>query len=196
MGMPPLVHFLDFISLLVYVSPPCASLPCHASFLTEGAPEEADSVVAESGSAHPADTRSQARRDPPQASAGQGGDEAEREEEIAEAELAEEAAEAELAVGSCEHTPPDSPRAPPQRSLAEVVAGLPGSPVHMLHNNNNNYNYPASLASTRPGQGVVGHQPAFRDFHPAGHHPPTAKTPGDLGSSIRGNPNWGEKNGG
>ena len=34
MGMPPLVHFLDFISLLVYVSPPCASLPCHASFLT------------------------------------------------------------------------------------------------------------------------------------------------------------------
>ena len=57
----------------------------------------------------------------------------------------------------------------------------------------NNNNYPASLASTRPGQGVVGHQPAFRDFHPAGHHPPTAKTPGDLGSSIRGNPNWGEK---
>ena len=33
MGMPPLVHFLNFISLLVYVSPPCASLPCHASFL-------------------------------------------------------------------------------------------------------------------------------------------------------------------
>ena len=31
-GMPPLVHFLDFISLLVHVSPPCASLPCHASF--------------------------------------------------------------------------------------------------------------------------------------------------------------------
>ena len=29
---PPLVHFLDFISLLVHVSPPCASLPCHASF--------------------------------------------------------------------------------------------------------------------------------------------------------------------
>ena len=27
------VHFLDFISLLVYVSPPRASLPCHASFL-------------------------------------------------------------------------------------------------------------------------------------------------------------------
>ena len=27
------VHFLNFISLLVYVSPPCASLPCHASFL-------------------------------------------------------------------------------------------------------------------------------------------------------------------
>ena len=123
-------------------------------------------------------TRCQARRDPPQASAGQGGDEAEREEEIAEAELAEEAAEAELAVGSCEHTPPDSPRAPPQRSLAEVVAGLPGSPVHMLHNNNNNYNYPASLASTRPGQGVVGHQPAFRDFHPAGHHPPTGALDG------------------
>ena len=34
MGMPPLVHFLNLISLLVYVSPPCASLPCHASFLT------------------------------------------------------------------------------------------------------------------------------------------------------------------
>ncbi|PSC67264.1 hypothetical protein C2E20_9044 [Micractinium conductrix] len=99
----------------------------------EGAPEEADSVVAGSGSAHPADTRSQARWDPPQASAGQGGDEAEREEETAAAELAEEAAEAELAVGSCEHTPPDSPRAPPHRSLAEVVAGLPGSPVHLLH---------------------------------------------------------------
>ena len=33
MGMAPLVHFLDFISLLVYVSPPCASLSCHASFL-------------------------------------------------------------------------------------------------------------------------------------------------------------------
>ena len=32
MGMPPLVHFLNLISLLVYVSPPCASLPCHASF--------------------------------------------------------------------------------------------------------------------------------------------------------------------
>ena len=61
---------------------------------------------------------------------------------------------------------------------------------------NNNYNYPASLASTRPGQGVVGHQPALRDFHPAGHHPPTTKTPGDLGSSMGGNPNWGEKNGG
>ena len=30
---PPPVHFLNFISLLVYVSPPCASLPCHASFL-------------------------------------------------------------------------------------------------------------------------------------------------------------------
>ena len=54
-------------------------------------------------------------------------------QETAAAELAEEAAEAELAVGSCEHTPPDSPRAPPQRSLAEVVAGLPGSPVHLLH---------------------------------------------------------------
>ena len=26
------MHFLNFISLLVYVSPPCASLPCHASF--------------------------------------------------------------------------------------------------------------------------------------------------------------------
>ena len=34
MGMPPLVHFLDFISLLVHVSPPCASLPCHAFLLT------------------------------------------------------------------------------------------------------------------------------------------------------------------
>ena len=32
MGMPPRVHFQNFISLLVYVSPPCASLPCHASF--------------------------------------------------------------------------------------------------------------------------------------------------------------------
>ena len=32
MGMPPLVHFLDIMSLLGYVSPPCASLPCHASF--------------------------------------------------------------------------------------------------------------------------------------------------------------------
>ena len=32
MGMPPLVHFLNFISLLVHISPPCASLPCHASF--------------------------------------------------------------------------------------------------------------------------------------------------------------------
>ena len=31
MGMAPHVHFLDFISLLVHVSPPCASLPCHAS---------------------------------------------------------------------------------------------------------------------------------------------------------------------
>ena len=30
---PPLVHFLNFISLLVYVSPPCTSLPCHVSFL-------------------------------------------------------------------------------------------------------------------------------------------------------------------
>ena len=36
MGMPPLVHFLNFISLLVYVSPPCASLPCHASFAAAG----------------------------------------------------------------------------------------------------------------------------------------------------------------
>ena len=34
MGMPPIVHFLNFFSLLVYVSPPCPSLPCHASFLT------------------------------------------------------------------------------------------------------------------------------------------------------------------
>ena len=32
MGMPPLVHFLDIMSLLGYVSPTCASLPCHASF--------------------------------------------------------------------------------------------------------------------------------------------------------------------
>ena len=32
MGMPPLVHFLNTISVLVYVSPPCASLPCRASF--------------------------------------------------------------------------------------------------------------------------------------------------------------------
>ena len=36
MGMPPLVHFLNTISLLVYVSPPRASLPCHASFLAAG----------------------------------------------------------------------------------------------------------------------------------------------------------------
>ena len=36
MGMAPLVHFLDFISLLGYVSPPCASLPCHASFAAAG----------------------------------------------------------------------------------------------------------------------------------------------------------------
>ena len=36
MGMPPRVHFLNFISLLVYVSPPCASLPCHASFAAGG----------------------------------------------------------------------------------------------------------------------------------------------------------------
>ena len=33
MGMAPLVHFLNLFSLLVYVSPPCASLPYHASFL-------------------------------------------------------------------------------------------------------------------------------------------------------------------
>ena len=33
---PPLVHFLHFISLLVHVSPPCASLPCHASFAAGG----------------------------------------------------------------------------------------------------------------------------------------------------------------
>ena len=31
-GNAPLVHFLDFIFLLVNVSPPCDSLPCHASF--------------------------------------------------------------------------------------------------------------------------------------------------------------------
>ena len=36
MGMPPLVHFLDFISLLVYVSHQHASLPCHVSFTTGG----------------------------------------------------------------------------------------------------------------------------------------------------------------
>ena len=36
MGMPPLVHFLDFISLLCYVSPPRASLPCHVSFTAAG----------------------------------------------------------------------------------------------------------------------------------------------------------------
>ena len=36
MGMPPLVHFLDFIFLLVNVSPPCDSLPCHASFAAAG----------------------------------------------------------------------------------------------------------------------------------------------------------------
>ena len=34
-GMPPPVHFLICISLLVHVSPPCASLPCHASFLAD-----------------------------------------------------------------------------------------------------------------------------------------------------------------
>ena len=34
MGMAPLVHFLNLFSLLVYVSPPCASLPYHDSFLT------------------------------------------------------------------------------------------------------------------------------------------------------------------
>ena len=33
MGMPPLVHFLDLISLLGYVSLPCASLSCHVSVL-------------------------------------------------------------------------------------------------------------------------------------------------------------------
>ena len=32
MGMPPLVLILNFTSLLGYVSPPCASLPCHVSF--------------------------------------------------------------------------------------------------------------------------------------------------------------------
>ena len=36
MGMPPLVHFLNFISLLVHISPPCASLPCHASIAAVG----------------------------------------------------------------------------------------------------------------------------------------------------------------
>ena len=36
MGMHPLVHFLHFTSLLVHVSPPCASLPCHASFAAGG----------------------------------------------------------------------------------------------------------------------------------------------------------------
>ena len=38
MGMPPppLVHFLNFVSLLVHISPPCASLPCHASFAAAG----------------------------------------------------------------------------------------------------------------------------------------------------------------
>ena len=36
MGMPPLVHFLDIMSLLGYVSPTCASLPCHASFTAGG----------------------------------------------------------------------------------------------------------------------------------------------------------------
>ena len=33
---PPLVHFLNFVSLLVHISPPCASLPCHASFAAGG----------------------------------------------------------------------------------------------------------------------------------------------------------------
>ena len=33
MGMPPLVHFLNTISVLVYVSPPRTYLPCRASFL-------------------------------------------------------------------------------------------------------------------------------------------------------------------
>ena len=36
MGMPPLVHFLNTISVLVYVSPPRASLPCHVSFTAGG----------------------------------------------------------------------------------------------------------------------------------------------------------------
>ena len=36
MGMPHFLHFLDFISHLGYVSPPCASLPCHASFAAAG----------------------------------------------------------------------------------------------------------------------------------------------------------------
>ena len=33
---PPLVHFLNFTSLLVHVSPPRASLSCHASFVAGG----------------------------------------------------------------------------------------------------------------------------------------------------------------
>ena len=36
MGMAPLVHFLNLFSLLVYVSPPRASLLCHASFAAGG----------------------------------------------------------------------------------------------------------------------------------------------------------------
>ena len=36
MGMPPIVHFLNLFSLLVYVSPPRASLLCHASFAAGG----------------------------------------------------------------------------------------------------------------------------------------------------------------
>ena len=36
MGMPHFLHFLDFISLLGYVCPPRASLPCRASFAAAG----------------------------------------------------------------------------------------------------------------------------------------------------------------
>ena len=35
-GNAPPVNLLNLISLLVYVSPPCASLPCHASFAAGG----------------------------------------------------------------------------------------------------------------------------------------------------------------
>ena len=36
MGMAPPVRFLDFISLLVHVSPPRTPLPCRASFAAGG----------------------------------------------------------------------------------------------------------------------------------------------------------------